>query len=55
MGTSAHGPDRSWSGSDLQRIIDSTPALINTARPDGYHDFFSKTWLNYTGCSSEDL
>jgi PAS domain S-box-containing protein len=55
MGTSAHGPDRSWSGSDLQRIIDSTPALINTARPDGYHDFFSKTWLNYAGCSSEDL
>jgi hypothetical protein len=30
MGTSAHGPDRSWPGSDLQRIIDSTPALIHT-------------------------
>jgi PAS domain S-box-containing protein len=55
MGTSAHGPDRSWSGSDLQRIIDSTPALINTARPDGYHDFFNKTCLNYAGCSLEDL
>jgi hypothetical protein len=50
MGTSADGPDRSWPGSDLQRIIDSTPALIHTARPDGYHDFFNETWLNYVGC-----
>jgi len=55
MGTSAHGPDRTSSGSDLQRIMDSTPALINTARPDGYHDFFNKTCLNYVGCSIEDL
>jgi PAS domain S-box-containing protein len=55
MGTSAHGPDRSWPGSDLQRIIDSTPALIHTARPDGYHDFFNETWLNYVGCTLEDL
>jgi len=35
--------------------MDSTPALINTARPDGYHDFFNKTCLNYVGCSIEDL
>ena len=55
MGTGAHGPDRTSSGSDLQRIMDSTPALINTARPDGYHDFFNKTCLNYVGCSIEDL
>jgi PAS domain S-box-containing protein len=55
MGTSAHGPDRTSLGSDLQRIMDSTPALINTARPDGYHDFFNKTCLNYVGCSIEDL
>ena len=54
-GTSAHGPDRSRPGSDLQRIIDSTPALIHTARPDGYHDFFNETWLNYVGCTLEDL
>ena len=55
MGTSAHGPHRTSSGSDLQHIMDSTPALINTARPDGYHDFFNKTCLNYVGCSIEDL
>jgi formate hydrogenlyase transcriptional activator len=55
MGTSSHGPERPWPGSDLQRIIDSTPALIHTARPDGYHDFFNKACLNYVGCSLEDL
>jgi hypothetical protein len=55
VGTSAHGPDRSWPGSDLQRIIDSTPALIHTALPDGYHDFLNETWLNYVGCTLEDL
>ena len=55
MDTGAHGPERSWPGSELQRIIDSTPALIHTARPDGYHDFFNKTCLNYVGCSPEDL
>ena len=55
MDTGAHGPERSWPGSELQRIIDSTPALIHTARPDGYHDFFNETCLNYVGCASEDL
>jgi len=40
---------------DAQLLVDSTPALMNTARPDGYHDFFNKTCLNYTGCSLEDL
>jgi PAS domain-containing protein len=55
MDTSAHGPEWSWPGFELQRIVDSTPALIHTARPDGYHDFFNKTCLNYVGCSLEDL
>jgi PAS domain S-box-containing protein len=55
MGTSAHGPDRSWSGSDLQRIIDSTPALIHTGLPDGYLDFFNQSWLEYAGLSLQDL
>jgi PAS domain S-box-containing protein len=55
MGTSAHGHDCSWRGSDLQRIIGSKPALIHAARPDGYHDFFKGTSLNYVGCALEDL
>ncbi len=39
----------------IQLIIDSTPALIHTALPDGYIDFFNQTWLKYVGLSSEDL
>ena len=30
-------------------IFLSTPALIHTARPDGYVDYFSKPWLEYLG------
>jgi formate hydrogenlyase transcriptional activator len=30
-------------------VIDSVPALIHTARPDGYIDFFNQTWLDFVG------
>jgi PAS domain S-box-containing protein len=39
----------------LRRIVDSTPALIHTARPDGYLDFFNKTWLDFIGQPIEKL
>jgi len=51
MASSGQGSERL----NCQLLVDLTPALINTARPDGYHDFFNKTCLNYTGCSLEDL
>jgi len=34
---------------NLRQIIDSAPALIHTARPDGYLDFFNRTWLDFVG------
>jgi len=34
---------------NLRQIIDSAPALIHTARPDGYLDFFNQTWLDFVG------
>jgi PAS domain S-box-containing protein len=34
---------------DLRQVIDSAPALIHTARPDGYLDFFNRTWLDFVG------
>jgi len=40
---------------NLQLLIDSVPALIHTALPDGYLDFFNQTWLKYVGLSLEDL
>jgi hypothetical protein len=31
------------------------PALIHTARPDGYLDFFNQGWLNFVGQPLEKL
>jgi PAS domain S-box-containing protein len=40
---------------DLRQIIDSAPALIHTARPDGYLDFFNRTWLDFVGQPLQNL
>jgi PAS domain S-box-containing protein len=40
---------------DLRRAVDTTPALIHTARPDGYIDFLNQGWLDFAGIRSEDL
>src|SRR6266550_2380594 len=34
---------------NLRQVIDSAPALIHTARPDVYLDFFNRTWLDFVG------
>jgi len=39
----------------LRRIVDGTPALIHTARPDGYLDFFNQMWLDFFGQPIEKL
>ena len=36
---------------DIQLLVDSIPALIHTARPDGHLDYFNKRWLEYLGVS----
>ncbi len=36
-------------------VVDSVPALIHTARPDGYIDFFNQTWLNFIGQPLDNL
>src|SRR4029453_11024207 len=51
MKTAEHGPDLA----SLQELVDSVPALIHTARPDGYIDFFNERWLEYVGLRLEDL
>jgi PAS domain S-box-containing protein len=40
---------------DFRLLIDSAPALIHTSLPDGYLDFFNKSWLDYVGRSLGDL
>jgi hypothetical protein len=35
----------------LRRAVDTTPAFIHTARPDGYLDYFNRGWLDFLGKS----
>ena len=39
----------------FRQIVDSSPALLHTARPDGYLDFFNQTWLDFAGMPLEKL
>jgi hypothetical protein len=39
----------------FRQIVDSFPALLHTALPDGYIDFFNRTWLVFTGRLLEKL
>ncbi len=36
-------------------VIDTTPALIHSGRPDGYLDYFNKRWLEYLGVSLDAI
>jgi PAS domain S-box-containing protein len=40
---------------NIQLLVDSIPALIHTARPDGYLDYFNKPWLEYLGATLEQV
>jgi PAS domain S-box-containing protein len=37
----------------LRLVVDTTPAMINTLRSDGYLDYVNKGWLDYFGFSLE--
>ncbi|MGC2467088.1 MAG: PAS domain S-box protein [Candidatus Acidiferrum sp.] len=39
----------------LRLVLDTTPALIHSARPDGYFDYFNQRWLEYVGLSLEHV
>jgi PAS domain S-box-containing protein len=40
---------------DVQVLVDSIPALIHTARPDGHLDYFNKRWLEYLGATLDEV
>src|ERR1700739_1031784 len=40
---------------NAQVLVDSIPALIHTARPDGYLDYFNKPWLEYLGVTLDEM
>ena len=37
----------------LWKIVDTIPALVWSARPDGSAEFFNRRWLDYAGLSAE--
>lgn len=37
----------------ISQIIDAIPALVWSARPDGFAEFFNRRWLDYTGLTLE--
>src|SRR5207302_1020786 len=39
----------------LRRAVDTTPAFIHTARPDGFLDYFNRGWLDFLGKSLENV
>jgi len=51
MASSGQGPERL----NAQVLVDSIPALIHTARPDGYIDYFNKPWLEYLGVTLDKM
>src|SRR5438132_464869 len=55
MVTAEYACDLPGSASDLQFVINLAPALIHTALPDGYLDFFNQGWLEYVGRPLEEL
>jgi len=51
MASSEQGSERV----NAQLLVDSIPALIHTARPDGYLDYFNKPWLDYLGVTLDKV
>jgi PAS domain S-box-containing protein len=47
--------DRKEAENRIRLVIDTAPAMLHSARPDGYVDFFNKRWLEYVGASLREI
>lgn len=47
--------DRKEAENRIRLVIDTAPAMLHSARPDGYVDFFNKRWLEYVGASLQEI
>jgi PAS domain S-box-containing protein len=54
-GTNTDIEDRKQAAEHLRLVIDTTPAMLYSARPDGYVDFFNERWLEYLGVTLTDI
>jgi PAS domain S-box-containing protein len=55
MAAETTGARRPGKPLDLRTVIDTIPALIVCALPDGSVEFVNQSWQEYTGCSLEDM
>src|SRR4029077_5232302 len=55
FGSSIDIEDRKRNEGNLHRVVDATPALLHSARPDGYIDFLNKGWLDFVGLPIEQM
>jgi PAS domain S-box-containing protein len=51
------GNDRAYSNDheSLRALVEAAPALLHSARADGYIDFFNQGWLTFLGLPHEEL
>jgi len=54
-GTNTDIEDRKEAEDRLRLVVDTTPAMLHSGRPDGYLDFFNKRWLEYVGLSLDNM
>jgi len=47
--------DRKEAENRIRLVIDTAPAMLHSARPDGYVDFFNKRWLEFGVFPLEDI
>jgi PAS domain S-box-containing protein len=52
---STKAEDRLRLKESLRLVIETTPALVHSALPDGFLDFFNRRWLEYLGVSLKDV
>jgi PAS domain S-box-containing protein len=55
FGSSLDIQDRRVAEDQVRRIVDATPALLHSARPDGYIDFVNKGWLDFVGLTAKEM
>src|SRR5215831_3265258 len=53
FGASQAIPSSGKPDDQLRLIVDNLPAMVWTARPDGFREFVNKRWLEYTGLRPE--
>jgi hypothetical protein len=53
MAATGHSSRRPEKAEDMRLVVDTIPALVWSARPDGSAEFFNQHWLEYNGLSAE--